>query len=193
MSSSSEKFKSLSKFLSLVLRHNPSAAHISLDPNGWANVNDLIAGVTKAGKKGFSSAVLEEIVASDSKMRYSFNDDHTLIRANQGHSVSVDLQFQPVQPPSVLYHGTATRFLSSILESGLIPGSRTHVHLSADLATATAVGKRHGKPVILIVNAQEMAAQGIAFYLSANGVWLVDKVPPHFLTVTSEDDAGRAS
>ena len=169
----------LSKFLSLVLRHKPEAAHITLDAEGWADVDELI----KNNQPRFTKEILEEIVATDNKNRYSFSEDGKKIRANQGHSVHIDLKLEPMTPPKVLYHGTATRFLKSIMSEGLKPMSRIQVHLSELYETAVSVGKRHGKVVVLDVDAEQMAADGILFYCSKNGVWLTDNVPAKYLKV----------
>lgn len=174
------KYAKLSKFVSLILRHHPEAVGIKLDEHGWAKVSQLLAGINNTGRE-ISMAILEEIVASDNKQRYSFNEDKTLIRANQGHSISVDVEMQEKTPPSVLYHGTAERFLDSILVYGLKPMGRMYVHLSNDVETAVLVGKRHGKPVVLKVDAQKMAEDGIKFYLSENGVWNTVMVPTEYL------------
>lgn len=166
----------LGRFLSLVLRHNPSAAGISLDSHGWAEVSALLTGVSKTGRR-ISQEILERIVRENNKQRYSFNEDHTKIRANQGHSVNVDLELEPRTPPAILYHGTASRFLHNIQANGIARQSRQHVHLSADIKTATAVGARHGIPVVLSIDAAAMAKDGFLFYLSENGVWLCEQVP----------------
>ena len=170
----------ISKFLSLVLRHEPGAAGISLDANGWVAVDALLNG---CGKNRFAISIeeLREVVATNSKKRFSFSDDGTMIRANQGHSVEVDLDYKPMVPPAQLFHGTATRFLESIRTHGLLKQQRHHVHLSAEIATAVNVGQRHGKPVVLTVKAAEMHAEGLTFYRSANGVWLTDAVAARFL------------
>lgn len=173
----------LGRFLSLVLRHNPSAAGITLDQNGWADVEELLAGVKRTGRF-IDKTTLERIVEENNKKRYSFNKDRTKIRASQGHSVDVDVELIPQTPPAVLYHGSATRFLDSILREGLTRQNRRHVHLSADEATALNVGGRHGKPVILRVDAAAMARDGHIFWLSENGVWLCEAVPKQYLTVT---------
>lgn len=170
-----ENFNKLSVFISLVLRHKPDAAGISLDEHGWADVQELIAGINNTGRK-MDRYILEEIVRTDHKQRYSFNEDRSLIRANQGHSVSVDVELKEQKPPEFLYHGTADRFLKNILTEGLKPMSRLYVHLSDDIETADKVGKRHGIPVILKVHSGKMSEDGIRFYLSANGVWLTKKV-----------------
>lgn len=166
----------LGKFLSLVLRHNPAAAYIQLDSHGWVDTKELLAGCARTGMP-IDQRTLERIVQKNSKQRYSFNDDHTKIRANQGHSVSVDLDLREMVPSARLYHGTAACFLSSIRAQGIIRQSRQHVHLSADWETAWKVGSRHGKPVILTVNALAMTRDGYRFYRSENGVWLCGHVP----------------
>ena len=168
-----------SKFIALILRHKPEAIGISLDEHGWANVNDLIEGISKTYP--LSLEQLENIVSTDNKQRYSFNEDHTLIRANQGHSVPVDVELPKKNPPPVLYHGTGEKYVSSIMESGLIPKSRLYVHLSADIQTAEIVGKRHGRPVVFVVDTKSMNSDGYDFFLSVNGVWLTKTVPVRYL------------
>lgn len=170
------------KFISLILRHHPETIGIQLDEHGWADVDALIKGVNKTGKHHLDRDILEEIVRENDKKRYSFNEDGTKIRANQGHSVPVDVELPETEPPEILYHGTAERFADSIRAEGLRPMGRLYVHLSKDIQTAGAVGKRHGKPHIFAVQAGEMARQGHTFWLSANGVWLTKHVPPVFLT-----------
>ncbi len=169
----------ISKFLSLILRHKPEAIGISLDEHGWANVNELIAGINKTYP--FNMEMLEEIVRTDSKMRYSFSEDKTLIRANQGHSIPVDVELSETVPPATLYHGTGEKYVSSIDAQGLIPKSRLYVHLSVDEATAKKVGQRHGKPIVYQIDSGAMAAAGFKFYVSVNGVWLTKAVPTEFL------------
>jgi putative RNA 2'-phosphotransferase len=169
-----------SKFLSLILRHQPELIGLSLDENGWADVAQLIELANKKGT-ALTAELLEEVVASNDKKRFAFNADKSRIRASQGHSIEVDLALVPQQPPAYLFHGTATRFLDSIRDRGLLPGSRQHVHLSADESVAINVGQRHGKPTVLIVHSGEMAQAGISFFLSDNGVWLTDTVPPQYL------------
>ncbi|MBE6811069.1 MAG: RNA 2'-phosphotransferase [Ruminococcaceae bacterium] len=171
--------RNTSKFLSLILRHKPSEIGIDLDEHGWANVAELITGIYK--KQCFNMAMLEEIVATDEKQRYSFNSDKTLIRANQGHSIPVDVELEEVSPPDILYHGTGEKFVSSIRKLGLIPKSRLYVHLSKDIDTAINVGKRHGNPIIYSVDCSRMIADGYKFYLSVNGVWLTKEVPVKYL------------
>ena len=170
---------SMSKFISLILRHQPEIIGITLDEHGWAEVDELIAGVSKT--RPLTMEMLEEIVRTDSKQRYSFSGDKRLIRANQGHSVKVDVELPEVIPPELLYHGTAERFLPSIMEQGLLPISRLYVHLSKDEQTAVKVGSRHGKPVVLAVDAGQMTRDGHTFWLSVNGVWLTKAVPVQYL------------
>ena len=172
---------SYGKFISLILRHKPETIGITLDEHGWADVNELIAGIQKIHPE-FSIDTLEEIVASNNKQRYSFNDAHTLIRANQGHSIAVDVELNECPPPAILYHGTGEKYVTSILKSGLIPKSRLYVHLSKDIDTAIDVGRRHGKPVVFKVDADKMSSDGIPFFLSVNGVWLTKHVPVEYLT-----------
>ena len=170
----------LGRFLSLVLRHDLDAAGITLDEHGWADVQELLAGVRRSGRQ-ISMETLERIVRENNKQRYSFNADHTKIRANQGHSLQVDVELTSVKPPQYLYHGTATRFLAAIRQEGIKKMSRQYVHLSSDFQTATEVGRRHGQPVVITIRAEAMAYDGAAFYLSENGVWLCEYVPPeHF-------------
>jgi putative RNA 2'-phosphotransferase len=176
-----DRATSISKYLSLVLRHNPAAAGVTLDAEGWVRVEDLLAGAARQGHS-FTRAELEEVVQTNEKQRFAFNSDGRRIRANQGHSVSVDLDLTPETPPEILYHGTVERFLSSIMERGLDQRTRQHVHLSSDVATATRVGSRRGKPVILKIAAADMHADGFRFYCSANGVWLTERVPPQYIS-----------
>ena len=168
-----------SKFISLILRHKPETIGITLDEHGWANVDELIEGINKTHP--FTMVELEEIVRTDDKQRYSFNDDKTLIRANQGHSIPVDVELEEVYPPEYLYHGTGEKYVSSIDAQGLIPKSRLYVHLSSDKDTAHKVGQRHGKPVIYTVDSGEMNKDGYKFFLSVNGVWLTKEVPLRYL------------
>ena len=177
----SKSLESTSKYLSLILRHKPETIGIKLDEHGWADVDELIAGIGKT--HDFSMDILEEIVRTDNKQRYSFNDDKTLIRANQGHSIPVDVELEKVEPSEYLYHGTGEKYRNSIDQSGLIPKSRLYVHLSGDADTARKVGQRHGKPVIYIVDAAAMHADGYTFYRSVNGVWLTKKVPARYLSL----------
>jgi putative RNA 2'-phosphotransferase len=175
----------VSKFLSLVLRHKPEEIGLILDANGWADVEDLIRLANLRGA-GLTRPLLDRVVAESDKKRFAFSEDGRRIRASQGHSVEVDLALPPVEPPEFLFHGTAERFVASIRATGLHSGSRQHVHLSLDETTATAVGRRHGRPVVLVVRAREMATAGHAFYRSTNGVWLTDRVPVEFIDFVSE-------
>ncbi len=177
---SKKKLTSTSKLIALVLRHKPDEIGITLDEHGWANVSELIAGIAKT--QPFDMALLEEIVSTDEKLRYSFNEDKTLIRANQGHSIPVDVELEEKLPPEFLYHGTGEKYTASIDTQGLIPKSRLYVHLSADYDTAVKVGSRHGKPVVYTITAGEMQKSGYAFYQSVNGVWLTKSVPVEFLS-----------
>lgn len=174
----------LSIFISLVLRHDPAAAGITVDGHGWADVDELIAGICGTGRK-IDRAMLEEIVATDQKQRYSFDAEKKWIRANQGHSIPVDVELKEIKPPEILYHGTAERFLGSIMREGIKPKSRLYVHLSADVATAQTVGKRHGKPVVLKIYSGRMHGDGIKFYRSENGVWLTKKVDVAYFEVSN--------
>ena len=171
--------KETSKYLSLILRHKPEAIGISLDEHGWANVDELISGVAKTHKLDMD--ILEEIVRSDEKQRHSFNEDKALIRANQGHSIPVDVELEEAVPPEKLWHGTGEKFVESIDEQGLIPKSRLYVHLSKDIDTAIKVGSRHGRPVVYGVRALDMYNAGYKFFLSKNGVWLTKEVPVEYL------------
>jgi putative RNA 2'-phosphotransferase len=164
-----------SKFLSYVLRHRPDEIGLMLDENGWADVAELIERARSASVE-LTESTIRQIVASNDKQRFALSEDGKRIRANQGHSVDVDLALKPQQPPEILYHGTASRFLDSIRRDGLKAMSRQHVHLSPDEATAIKVGQRHGKPVVLRIRAREMAKSGAVFYLSDNGVWLTERV-----------------
>lgn len=168
------------RYISLILRHKPEVIGITLDEHGWADVDALIRGIRKTKEPSFSMELLDEIVRTDSKQRYAYNEDHTLIRASQGHSIPVDVELMQAMPPELLWHGTGEKYTASIEKIGLIPKSRLYVHLSKDMDTAIAVGKRHGKPVVYQVSAGRMARAGYAFYLSANGVWLTKEVPTEF-------------
>lgn len=166
--------------MSLVLRHNPQKIGITLDEKGWADTDLLIKGMCRNGHN-VTLEKLKEVVTTNDKQRFKFNDDYTQIRANQGHSVAVDVEMKETVPPDILYHGTATRFLAAIKSEGLISKKRLHVHLSKDKETAIKVGRRHGTPVVLSVNSAKMHEAGFTFYLSENGVWLVDSVPPEYI------------
>ncbi len=176
-----KQLKHTSKFLSLVLRHQPEEIGLQLDEHGWASVEELI---TKMNAKAVvvDMAMLETIVATNDKKRFVFNDDKTRIRASQGHSIEVELDLQPTEPPAILYHGTTGKYLASILQMGLQKQARQHVHLSATIDTAMAVGNRHGKPVVLTIDARAMHDNGFAFYLSENKVWLTEAVPVQYIS-----------
>lgn len=165
-----------SRFLSLVLRHRPETIGLVLDREGWADVGELLRLAAAKGRR-IGRDRLDRIVADNSKKRFALSPDGLRIRAVQGHSVEVDLGLPAVQPPAILFHGTADRFVESIRRTGLEKRSRRHVHLSADEATAVTVGRRHGKPVVLRVRAGDMAAAGYVFHRSENGVWLTESVP----------------
>jgi putative RNA 2'-phosphotransferase len=169
-----------SKFLSLVLRHEPERVGLKLDSAGWVAVTELLAAVNGHGV-ALTLEELKHIVATSDKKRFAFNEDGTRIRASQGHSMEVDLKYTPQVPPELLYHGTATRFLDSIRDKGLLKMERHHVHLSGETVVTVQVGSRHGKPALLIIRAGDMHRAGHVFYRSANGVWLVEQVPPQFI------------
>jgi len=172
--------KQISKLMSLVLRHQPEAIGIKLDEHGWAKVSDLLHGINSKGLK-LDMPLLEEIVKTNPKKRFSFNEAKTLVRANQGHSISVDVQLNEKEPPYTLYHGTVAKYMSSIREKGLLKMNRNHVHLSQDIETASIVGQRRGKPIILKINAHKMSLAGFKFFLSENNVWLTETVPTEFI------------
>ena len=169
-----------SKFLSLVLRHKPGTIGLVLDDEGWASIEDLLERAQESGKS-LNRPELEEVVANNDKKRFSISDDGARIRARQGHSVQVDLGLAASEPPETLYHGTVERFLDSIQQAGLLPKGRQQVHLSATLDVAESVGSRRGEAVILEVEASRMSADGHSFFLSENGVWLSDAVPPEYI------------
>lgn len=176
--------RKISKFLSLILRHKPEIVGITLDRQGWADTRELLA---KLHYKGFQIDLeqLKKIVATNDKKRFSLSEDYSKIRAAQGHSFQVDLGLLTLEPPEILYHGTAVSNLPSIREQGIHKRGRHHVHLSRDIATATNVGSRHGKPVVLEIRTGEMHRQGIEFFLSENDIWLTDHIPPEFITFPS--------
>jgi putative RNA 2'-phosphotransferase len=177
---SDSRLVKISKYLSKYLRHTPDAIGIKLAPGGWVAVDELLTACAK-NKFPMTRQELQVVVELNDKKRFSFDSTGTLIRANQGHSVEVDLQLEPVVPPDVLYHGTGHKSVESIMQAGLCKMSRHHVHLSKDIATAETVGARHGKPKVFIVDAAAMFQAGYSFYCSDNGVWLVDSVPPEYL------------
>ncbi|MNV23160.1 RNA 2'-phosphotransferase [compost metagenome] len=177
------KDRDLSKLLSLVLRHQPEFIGVELDKNGWVSVDSLLEKLQKKAP-GTDLERLKQIVLNNDKQRFSFNDELTEIRANQGHSVTVDLDLKAVTPPEFLYHGTVENVMDSIRKEGLTKRSRQHVHLSKDLETAVKVGSRRGKPVILTIRSEVMAQAGYSFFCSENGVWLCDAVPAEFIDFT---------
>ena len=177
-----EQEKHISKLLSLVLRHQPDSLGIILDEQGWTDVTILIEKINNKGIQ-FSFNDLQLLVANNNKKRFALNESETLIRANQGHSIEVNLGYEPKQPPAILFHCTDHLAVDSIKSTGLDKRNRQHVHLSVDIETAVKVGQRHGKPVVFTVAAQVMFEQGYQFYVADNGVWLTEHVPPQFLTI----------
>jgi putative RNA 2'-phosphotransferase len=175
-----KQLKHISKFLSLVLRHEPEQIGLTLDEEGWADVAELIEKMSKKGAH-LDFETLQMVVDTNDKKRFAFNEDKTRIRASQGHTVEIDLNLPPQVPPTILYHGTAISNLPVIKEKGLVRMERQHLHLSAEQGTAKNVGGRHGKPVVLTIQALAMHKKGYVFYLSANGVWLTDHVPAEFI------------
>ncbi|MCL4303201.1 MAG: RNA 2'-phosphotransferase [Anaerolineae bacterium] len=180
----------ISKFLSLLLRHKPETIGLTLDSAGWTSVEELLR-ACEQHEVPLSREELEAVVATNDKQRFSLSEDGRRIRANQGHSVEVELGYQPAEPPEFLYHGTVERFLPSIRAKGLFKGQRHHVHLSPDIATAAKVGRRRGKPVILTISSGQMYRAGYSFYQSANGVWLAEHVPPQYLEVVNDQLSPR--
>lgn len=169
--------KKISKRMSFILRHKPESIGAKLDPQGWLDVTTLINAV------GINRAKLEEVVATNNKKRFEFNEDQTMIRASQGHSIKIDLGYKPAEPPAELFHGTVEKYLTPIMDTGLQKMSRHHVHLSVDEATASNVGSRRGKPIILKVDAAAMHRTGYKFFVSTNGVWLTEEVPPRYISI----------
>lgn len=174
----------ISKFLSLVLRHQPETIGITLNENGWTPVNELVEKLGTAGTS-IDFNILKHVVDTNAKKRFAFNDTFDKIRASQGHSITIELGYEQQIPPAMLYHGTAAQHIDSILSTGLNKGNRHQVHLSADINTAISVGKRHGKPVVLQVTAKKMHSDGYAFFVSENNVWLTDNVPVEYITIKS--------
>lgn len=173
----------LSRYISFILRHRPDTIGLSLDKHGYIDVQDLINGINKNSVFNIDLNILKFIVETDNKKRYSFSEDSTKIRANQGHSVKVDLGLKEVKPPSILYHGTGEKYLESILKEGLKSKSRMYVHLSSDIDTAISVGKRHGEPIVLGIDAERMYKDEYKFYLSENGIFLAESVPVKYINV----------
>jgi putative RNA 2'-phosphotransferase len=172
----------ISKFLSLILRHKPETIGVQLDENGWLEVEVLLQQLAAKGRP-LSKKDLDFIVENNPKKRFTYNENHSKIRANQGHSIQVDLGFSAQKPPSILYHGTGDRFVNAIKAKGLLKMNRQHVHLSTNIPTALQVGQRHGKPKLFKVDAASMYKAGYNFYLSKNGVWLTDVVPVEYLSI----------
>lgn len=177
---SQEQINKASKFLSFVLRHKPDAIGLTLDSQGWASIPELIE--KSVSEITLTNDLVKQVVTTNDKQRFLLSEDEERIRANQGHSIKVNLDLTPKKPPTILYHGTAARFLSSIQKDGLRPGQRHYVHLSIDTTTAAEVGQRYGKPIVLEICSGEMNQKGFKFFLTKNGVWLTDHVPPRFLT-----------
>lgn len=171
----------LGKTISYILRHHPEYFDVNIDSHGWADVDELIKNMCVHGNT-IDRETLDRIVRENNKNRYSYNEDKTKIRANQGHSIPVDLDLLPVTPPDVLYHGTAEKFLNSIKQKGILKMSRNHIHLSTDTERAFNVGKRHGKPVVLVIDTKKMNEDGIKFYLSKNKIWLCEHIPFEYVS-----------
>ena len=180
-----EKRKKISKSLSYVLRHQPDSVGLELGENGWVEVAELIEAFRQHGKE-LSLDSLHEVVAENDKQRFEFSDDESRIRARQGHSVEVDLGYEAATPPELLFHGTATHNLDSIMSTGLNKGKRHHVHLSTNKQTMLAVAQRHGKPVVLAVAAGKMVSDGHLFFVTGNQVWLTEQVPPQYLSMAPD-------
>jgi len=184
--------KRVSKLLSLILRHRPEVINLTLDEQGWASVKELIDGLKKHKQMNLSLSQLQKVVETNDKQRFSFSEDLQKIRANQGHSLKLDLDYPTKIPPTILYHGTAQRNIESILKTGLDKRNRHHVHLSDNPETATQVGKRYGKPILLKIDTAQMHKDGITFMLSANGVWLVEKVLPKYIGFVGSHNETKA-
>jgi len=180
-----KQIKRISRFLSFVLRHQPGTIGIELDQHGWADVNELIRKSNEYGVV-FDRAILDDVVATNSKKRFAFNETSDKIRASQGHSIEIELGYVAQKPPEILFHGTGEKSVSSILQNGLEKRDRQHVHLSADFHTAVNVGQRHGKPYVFEVLAGKMYTNDFQFFLSDNGVWLTDFVPAEYLKPSKE-------
>lgn len=183
--SNKEQYKRQSKFLSLILRHKPEEINLSLDGNGWVNVDLLIKGMNSQ-KDVMSKEILDSILESDSKGRYEYNDDETKVRARQGHSIKVDLGFKKVKAPDKLFHGTVEKAYKLIINEGLKSMARHHVHLSEDLDTAVSVGSRRGDAIVLVIDSKSMQEDGYDFFISNNGVWLCEDVPIKYISLLDE-------
>jgi len=177
----------ISKYLSYILRHHPEQIGLQLDEQGWVDIRQLIAGAARDDRE-LTLSMIKEVVESNDKQRFSFSADGTKIRANQGHSIAVDLQLKPEIPPAILFHGTSMKDLPQIRKKGILKKSRNHVHLSVNAETARIVGRRHGEPFVLIINSGQMHADGLLFYRSANGVWLTDEVPLKYINFDSTQE-----
>jgi putative RNA 2'-phosphotransferase len=175
-----KSLKQVSKNLSYVLRHRPDSVGLVLDDGGWVQVDGLLAAFARADKP-ISREILTKVVAENDKQRFEFSEDRSRIRARQGHSAPVELGYEPATPPDVLYHGTATKNLDSIFQHGLLKGRRHHVHMSTNKETMLQVGMRHGKPVLLAIDAKRMFEDGREFFVTGNHVWLTEHVPPQYL------------
>lgn len=169
----------ISKFLSYILRHKPESIGLKLNSYGWLLIDDII--FNSQQELSLSKEIIEKTVSNNKKKRFTISDDGRYIRANQGHSIKVDLQLTPKEPPSILYHGTASRFLDSILKEGLKAGQRQYVHLSSNIETAKEVGNRYGKPLILTIDSKRMHQDDYQFFISDNHVWLIDFVPRKYM------------
>lgn len=182
-----QEIKKNSKFLSLILRHQPEKIGIQLDEAGWVDVDELLAAI-QARRRRLSRPQLEIVVQTNDKQRFEFNADGTRIRARQGHSVAVDLGYAAAVPPAVLFHGTPVGNTASISRGGLLKGNRHHVHLHEEVGVALTVGRRRGRPVVFVVDARAMHAAGYEFFVTSNQVWLTDHVPAEFLRLLEEGD-----
>ena len=180
-----KQIKRTSKAMSYVLRHAPESIGVTLNSAGWIDVDVFIDAMTRSGKP-MDLAMLETVVAANDKQRFEFSSDRKSIRARQGHSIAVELGYEPRVPPDTLFHGTATRFIESIFREGLKPGNRHHVHLSTNTQTMLSVGRRHGKPIVLKVDARGMHRDGLLFYVTDNEVWLTKHVPVKYLEHTAD-------
>lgn len=185
-----EKHKNLSVFLSLVLRHKPEVIGLALDGEGYLNVDELIKGINDSGRK-IDMKKLSELVDTDNKKRYSFNDDRTKLRASQGHSIPVNLSLTKGKPTGKLFHGTAEKFRESIDKLGLLAGGREYVHLSDNLLTALKVGSRRGKPIVYLVDYEKMLEDDLDLWVSENGVWLSNDIPAKYLSIFNMSDIGK--
>ncbi len=173
--------KATSKYLSYILRHNPGDIGLELDHAGWASMSDLLSKANDKGK-ALSEELIKLVVETNDKQRFAISSCGQLIRANQGHSIEIDLELPPTEPPALLYHGTAEKFINAIEEEGLKKRQRHHVHLTENIKTAQSVGSRYGKLILLKIDTQAMVNAGVQFFQSANGVWLTDEVPPQYLS-----------